>query len=69
MNVQDIKDGMICEGDYVLDPLDNEYREICGFTIHDETDATVHLTDGGVMGIHECDDTLLESEYRGADYR
>ena len=47
----------IQEGDYVVDPMDNEIRQIASFTIYDFTykngDAGMNMVDGGVMGIKE----------------
>ncbi len=62
MNVQDIKDIMICEGDYIDE--DGSFRKIRNFEIHSDTSATVVLVGGGVMSIQEVTEDMiyLESE-------
>ena len=72
MNSQDIKDGLVCIGDYIQDQYSNglvDYREIIDFQIHDDYDATVVFSDGGVMGINEINDRMifLESELPHAE--
>lgn len=66
MKTLDIKQGLICAGDYISD---DGMREVSSFTIHGNAphDATVHFTDGGCMGIGEVDSTMifLESEVTG----
>jgi len=62
MNVQDIEKNYIAKGDYIDD--DGEFRMIKDFEIYSDTQATVCLTDGGVMSIQEIksDMIFLESE-------
>ena len=64
MRVSDFKEGLICEGDFVVDRMDDEIRQIESVTVHDETNATLNMTDGGVMGLDEVmiQDIRLESE-------
>ena len=52
----------ICTGDYIND--DGDIRQITGFEVYDDVDATVLLAGGGIMGIGEVtgDMILLESE-------
>ena len=55
----------VCTGDYIADPMDEgRYREIASFTVHNETNVTVNMTDGGVMGLDEITYQMiyLESE-------
>lgn len=62
MKVQDIKDNMICEGDYVNE--DGSFHKIRNLEIHSDTDATVVLVGGGVMSIQDVSEDMiyLESE-------
>ena len=48
---------IVHEGDYVIDPMDFEIRQV-----QYVRDDDVFFTDGGVMGIDEVDEILLESE-------
>ena len=49
---------IVCSGDFVRDPLDdNRLREV------DYIDGTtVYMTDGGFMGLDECNEVYLPSE-------
>ena len=62
----------IFEGDHIIDPLDGEERTISGFVVHSVDEASVNLTDGGVMNISEIKyDTINEDKFgaqgRGPD--
>ena len=58
---------MICEGDFVVDPLDNEIREVESFTDHEDGTATIHMVDGGIMGINETGDKNVFVDYAEAE--
>ena len=47
----------IYTGDRIVDPMDGEIRTV------DYVDGdTVYLSDGGAMGVNECESVMLESE-------
>jgi hypothetical protein len=52
--------GVIYEGDFVRDPMDGTIRQI-GTIIED----TCYMVDGGVMGLDEIEEVILESEMYG----
>ena len=54
----------VCSGDYIKDPMGGDIREIASFTVHDEENVSVNMTDGGFMSLDEIKDEMifLESE-------
>jgi hypothetical protein len=48
---------IVFENDYVKDPLDGELRQVQ--SINGET---LHMADGGVMGLEEVQEVFLPSE-------
>ena len=59
MKQSDIND-QIFEGDNVIDPMDGERRTISSFgEFSDDGNATVFMTDGGVMGLNEITSDMI----------
>jgi hypothetical protein len=63
MNRQDFENGLVCTGDFVIDHLNHETRQIESIECADDF-CSVLMTDGGVMGLEEIsfDDIRLEDE-------
>lgn len=57
MNYKDIN-----PGDRVVDPFDGEIREVIEVRPHDDSNASVFMEDGGVMGSEEITRVYLPGE-------
>lgn len=55
---------IIYVGDIIRDPMTQAMRTVERITPHSEREATLHMTDGGVIGAHEVHDrhVFLPSE-------